>query len=219
MTENSSFTMKRVNRQTLNQRVYQNIKQSILDGEIPPGCKLSEVQMGKQLGVSATPVREAFRMLAMEGLIRIDPWKGAVVQGFHPQEALEAIQCRDALETLALKLFLQRASEKEIDALEYMILQAETTQDLTEFVTLSSAIHDIWLEGCKNSRLLLLMGQLSPVLLRERNYSANDQKRKAEIILEHREILKALRARDIEAAVKALSRHIEQGYLYSTQNQ
>lgn len=219
MEEQAPFKVKSVKRQTLNQSVYQNIKKSILDGELPPGCKLSEVQMGKQMGVSATPVREAFRMLAMEGLIRIDPWKGAVVQGFNPQSALETIQCRDALETLALRLFLEKASEKEIDALEYMINEAETTEDVNEFVSLSSAIHDVWLEGCRNSRLLSLMGQLNTDLLRERNYSANDRKRKEEIIAEHREILNAARAKDIDAAVQALHRHIERGYRYSAENQ
>lgn len=219
MDEPMQFKVKSVKRQTLNQRVYQNIKQSILDGELPPGCKLSEVQMGKQLGVSATPVREAFRMLSMEGLIRIDPWKGAVVQGFNRQLALETLQCREALELLALRLFMERAGNKDIQALEYMIGQAENTDDINEFVSLSSAIHDIWLEGCQNSRLLTLMSLLNTELLRERNYSANDQKRKQEIIAEHREILEAIRSQDTSAAMSALSRHIRNGYQYSTNSQ
>ncbi len=88
MEEQQEFTVKRVKRQTLNRTVYEAIKHSILKGDIPAGAKLSEVQMGKQLGVSATPVREAFRMLSMEGLIQIDPWKGAVVLGFSRTAAL-----------------------------------------------------------------------------------------------------------------------------------
>lgn len=219
MDNTVQFKVKSVKRQTLNQRVYQNIKQSILDGELPPGCKLSEVQMGKQLGVSATPVREAFRMLSMEGLIRVDPWKGAVVQGYNQQLALETLQCREALESLALKLFMEKAGKKDIQALEYMINQAENTDDINEFVSLSSAIHDIWLEGCQNSKLLTLMSLLNTELLRERNFSANNQIRKNAIIAEHREILKAIRSGDISAAVSALSKHIQNGYQYSADSQ
>lgn len=215
MEEQQEFTVKRVKRQTLNRTVYEAIKHSILKGDIPAGAKLSEVQMGKQLGVSATPVREAFRMLSMEGLIQIDPWKGAVVQGFSKQAALENCQCREALELLALRLFMEKMTEKELDALRYMIHAARTTTDISEFVRTSSAIHDVWIKGSGNSKLQLMIGQLSTVTLRERNVSASDNLRRAEIIKEHARLLEALESRDTARAEEVLSSHIRKGFEYS----
>lgn len=215
--KNQSFTLKTVKRQTLNQHVYETIKRSILDGEIPAGAKLSEIQIGKQLGVSATPVREAFRMLTMEGLLHNDPWKGCVVQSFDEQTALDAIQCREALEVLALRLFLKRAQEKDILAIEYMLHQSEETEDISEFVATNSAIHNIWIDGCGNTHLQLLMQQLNTILLRERNVSANNENRRGEIIQEHHEILQAIRDKNSEIATKALSNHIQNGLKYSLQ--
>lgn len=215
MEDQQEFTVKRVKRQTLNRTVYEAIKHSILKGDIPAGAKLSEVQMGKQLGVSATPVREAFRMLSMEGLIQIDPWKGAVVQGFSKQAALENCQCREALELLALRLFMKKMTEKELDALRYMIHAARTTTDISEFVRTSSAIHDVWIKGSGNSKLQLMIGQLSTVTLRERNVSASDNLRRAEIIKEHARLLEALESRDTARAEEVLSSHIRKGFEYS----
>lgn len=214
MTDKQEFTVKRVKRQTLNRTVYENIKKSILSGDIPAGAKLSEVQMGRQLGVSATPVREAFRMLSMEGLIIIDPWKGAVVQGYSERAAIENSQCREALEGLALRLFMQRMSEKDLEALRYMIREAEQAEGISDFAQISSAIHDIWIKGCDNSRLLLMLSQLNDVTLRERNVSANDPVRRQQILNEHKELLDAMEQRNEERAAAALMNHIKNGFTY-----
>ncbi|MEA5135926.1 MAG: GntR family transcriptional regulator [Candidatus Fimivivens sp.] len=208
------YPVKKVKRQTLNNYVYENIKHSILNGSIPAGVKLSEVGMGKQLGVSATPVREAFRMLAMEGLVRIDPWKGAMVQNYSEQTALETTQCREALEILSMELFMEKCLPQAIEAMRYMIEQVRSCEDVSEFVATSSAIHDIWIQGCGNTRLEGLLSQLNEVLLRERNISANDVKRRGEIVREHEDILDALKRKDRDAACAALRRHIRNGYDY-----
>ena len=154
-------------------------------------------------------------MLAMEGLIRIDPWKGAVVQSFNALETFETFQCRNALEMLAMKIFLSEPREKQVVQLENLIMQAEASKEISEFVEISSNIHDIWVEGCGNSRLLFLLIQLNTVLLRERNLSANSEDRKVAIIIEHKRILKAVQERDVEKACEALSIHLSNGYEYS----
>lgn len=203
-----------VKRQTLNQRVYESIKEAILDGRLQSGTKLSESGMAKSLGVSATPVREAFRMLTMEGLVRIEPWKGATVQGFSEDETLETIQCREALEMMAMRIYFEKLSEKDIEAISDMLHQAENANSSAEFVALSSNIHDIWIHGCGNKRLLALMQQLNDVLLYDRNISATDEERKKQIIEEHFEILNALRDRDLNRALLGLNAHIKNGYSY-----
>ena len=102
----------KVGRQTLAQKCYEQIKQSILQGDIAPGERLQEVRMANLLNVSPAPVREAFRMLATEGLIRILPWKGAVVRGYSSKEILDVVQCRVALETLAMRLAYANMGEE-----------------------------------------------------------------------------------------------------------
>ena len=213
--EKTEIKIKTIKRKTLNQQVYESIKESILNGDLPPGVKLFEVQMAKRLGVSATPVREAFRMLASEGLVRIDPWKGAVVQQYSGQETLEATQCRCALESLALRLAYERMGEKLQQAIGFMIAQYDDAENSSEFVQISSAIHDIWVQGSGNHKLSLLMVQLSDVLLHDRNITAKDDARKRNIIQEHKAILEALQAHKIQAAEQALHTHIFNGYEYS----
>lgn len=206
-----------IKRQTLNQRVYENIKASILAGRLTEGTKLSEQQMAASLGVSATPVREAFRMLATEGLVRIEPWKGAVVQGFTEADTLEAVQCREALECQAMRLIFDQLTEEDFQKIEGLVKQAQHTEDYSEFVHLSSSIHDVWIEGCGNRRLSAMMKQLDDVLLHDRNVSAVDAARTKQIVEEHTEILAALRAHDLNRAIAALTAHIYNGYRYSIQ--
>lgn len=206
-----------IKRQTLNQRVYENIKASILAGRLTEGTKLSEQQMAASLGVSATPVREAFRMLATEGLVRIEPWKGAVVQGFTEADTLEAVQCREALECQAMRLIFDQLTEEDFQKIEGLVKQAQHTEDYSEFVHLSSSIHDVWIEGCGNRRLSAMMKQLDDVLLHDRNVSAVDAARTKQIMEEHTEILAALRAHDLNRAIAALTAHIYNGYRYSIQ--
>ena len=81
-------------RETLNQKVYNSIKNMIIDGEIKGGDKLNEVDIAELLGVSATPVRETFRMLAMEGLVEIIPYKGVIVREY----TIEEIEVPDVID-------------------------------------------------------------------------------------------------------------------------
>ena len=208
-----------VGRQPLNQKIYENLKQLILEGTIPPGTKLNETQVARQMGTSTTPVREAFRLLAAEGFLKIEPWKGAVVQEYSTDEIMEVFQCREVLETLALELTISRlagAPDREA-ALERIGKEIALSEEdaLSGFVDRNSGIHDFWIRGSGNHRLMALMDSLSDVLLHDRNVSAMDEDRRREIIQEHRQIFEAVRKLDQEAARAALVRHIQNGYRYS----
>ena len=206
----------KVKKTTLNYTVYQAIKDGILKGDIPEGAKLAETQMAEKLGVSATPVREAFRMLATEGLINLDPYKGAVVSTYSPTAALEAVQCREALECLAVKLFM---ASKDVDSglenFQEMLLKAQKAETINDFVKISSAIHEVWILGCKNAKVGELVEQLNATILRESNISANDKMRRKQIIEEHKTMLEAMKNKNVEGACAALMLHLENGYAYS----
>lgn len=207
-------------RMPLSQRIYENLKRLILEGDISPGAKLNECQVAQQMNTSTTPVREAFRLLASEGLVKIEPWKGVVVQEYSTVEIQEVFQCRRVLETLALDLTISRLEElpereEVLGRIEEEILLSEGEDAFSGFVGRNSGIHDFWIKGSGNRRLMALMESLNDVLLHDRNVSAMDQRRRLEIIEEHREIFLAVRALDRERARAALSRHIENGYQYS----
>ena len=169
---------------------------------------------------STTPVREAFRLLAAEGFLKIEPWKGAVVQEYSTDEIMEVFQCREVLETLALELTISRLAnapdrEAALERIDKEISLSEGEDAFSGFVDRNSGIHDFWIKGSGNHRLMALMDSLSDVLLHDRNVSAMDEQRRREIIQEHREIFEAVRELDQAKARAALVRHIENGYRYS----
>lgn len=206
-------------RQTLNQRVYESLKLLILNGEIAPGTKLNETQVAEQMNTSTTPVREAFRMLSSEGFVKIEPWKGVVVQEYNTDEVLNVFQCREALELLAIELTIEKLKKMEnpfteINLIADAIEISKKSTSLTDFVNHNSNIHNFWINGAGNSRLNVLMDMLSDVLLYDRNMSAMNDTRRLEIIAEHVAILEALCKMDTEAAKEALRYHIRKGYDY-----
>lgn len=214
MDENN-LSIRSVARQTLSQKAYESIKESILSGELEPGARLQEVRMAKLLGVSAAPVREAFRMLQAEGLIRIDPYKGAVVQKYSKDEMLDVIQCRIALETMALRIAYERLGTRLVERIGKGLKASAESEGVSDMVYVNNTLHQIWIQGCKNIKLIAFMDQLNDVVLREMNFSAIDERRSREIVAEHSAIYEALRSDDIELAVVKLSKHIQNGYMYS----
>lgn len=209
-----------ISRQTLHQKVYENLKMLILKGDISPGTKLNETNVAKQMNTSTTPVREAFRMLASEGFVKMEPWKGIVVQEYDKDEIEDVFQCREALETLGIVITINKLKQTEnpeiiIKQIDDEIVRSKNCKTLTEFVKLNSSIHNFWIKGSGNMRLAALMDGLNDVLLHDRNISGMDNKRRREIINEHVAILEAIRDMDVEKAKKALLEHIRNGYEYS----
>ena len=105
----------------------------ILNDEFKDEIKLNEVQIATMLDVSPTPVREAFRMLAADGIVEIIPWKGVFIKKYTIDEVEEAYQCREVLETLAVKLCINIIPRTEIDRL--LNLLKENTVCLKVFTT------------------------------------------------------------------------------------
>lgn len=214
MGDMEDLKLETVGRQTLNQKVYKKLKLSILNGSLTPGKKLNEVQVAEQMDVSPTPVREAFRMLAMEGLVEIIPWKGVVVREFSSEEILEVYQCREALEILAIRLAIDKISNKDIEDLDKYIEYSEKAKDVSELVAINTKIHNFIIKHANNKKLEFLLSLLDDVLLHDRNISAFDDRRSKEIQLEHIEIINAFKNRDTKGAENAMKKHIRNGYNY-----
>ena len=122
-----------VTRVPLSERVYKILMESIVSGDLLPGTELREQHVAKQMGVSATPVREAFKRLASDGMIELIPYRGAVVKVLDQQEIREAYACREALEHLVAKEVIERVRQEDIDRLYRMIegfRQAEGVEEI-----------------------------------------------------------------------------------------
>lgn len=205
-------------RATLNQKVYEQLKMAILNGSFKAGEKLHETTIAKMLNVSPTPVREAFRMLASEGLLRSEPWKGVFVSSFSRTESEEAYECREALECFALRLWWQKTSKDEVVSasrkMRLLIESSHESSKITGVVVTNTKFHQMWMEGCKNQKLLQLFSTINNVLLHDRNISANDEKRRKEIEKEHKEIVRAIEQYNFELADLKLKEHLRNGCNY-----
>lgn len=206
--------IKSASRQPLSVVVYENIKSAIISGEIEAGTRLTETAVSEQMDVSSTPVREAFSRLASEGLIKIIPYRGAIVQEFTPQEILEVYQCREALEVMAIELAIDHIDEKGITELKKLLKKSKDAANYTKFVEINTEMHEVFFEYAKNDTLLKLVNQIQDVILNNRNVSSYNDVRKEEIYEEHKLIITALENKDKEQAKTAMADHIQNGYKY-----
>lgn len=201
-------------KKTLNEQVYDSLKQMMLDDVLKPSQKLNETDIADILGVSATPVREAFKRLAAEGFVEMIPYKGVYVKEYTITELKEVYQCREQLELLALDLAFPNIEESDIDRLIESLYKHKNDKDLNASVDLSNMLHDYIIEKSNNKRLKILLNHLNDVILRDRNITAGDENRKIQIHEEHVDILRSLKSKNLEASKLYLSKHIKNGFKY-----
>lgn len=203
-----------VGKVTLSDKVYNILVKSVIGGELPPGTKLQEKHIAKQLEVSATPVREAFKRLAGDGFIELVPYCGAVVKELDYKEIEEAYTCRIALEKLALKEAIDKMDNSLVAQLISINEEYQNTQDFMEFSKISQKFHEVIYRAANNSMLNRLLGLLDTVISRDRKISAADELRKQEIYNEHLTVIEALQEKNLGKAEKAIEEHIVNGLIY-----
>lgn len=201
-------------RRPLNIIVYENIKEAIIRGEIEPGTRLTETKVGKQMDVSTTPVREAFRRLESERLVKIIPWRGAIVQEFSGEQIEDAYQCREPLEILAIELAIDFIDEEGIQQLEDLVHKVNSTNDCTEQFDVYTSIHQLIIEYARNKTLKKLIEQLNDFICYNRHISSYSAKRRKDIFTEYNQVIQALKERDKTKAIEAVKTHIQNEHMY-----
>ncbi|MCC6212619.1 MAG: GntR family transcriptional regulator, partial [Burkholderiales bacterium] len=175
------------------------------------GARLNERLLTGQLGVSRTPLREAFKVLATEGLVELLPNRGAVVTQLDAARLAEALAVMGALEALAGELACANATDaqiKEIRALHYEMLAYHARGDLAGYFKFNQAIHLKIVKYSGNATLANIYRQLNGNVRRAR-YMANLSKERWDAaVREHGEILAALGARDVKRIKALLSDHL-----------
>lgn len=192
--------------------VFNTLRQAILKGELEPGERLMEIQLAEQLGVSRTPIREAIRKLELEGLVLMIPRKGAEVARISEKSLRDVLELRRSLEELAIELACQRMSEEEIDELERAqkaFQEAVAGTDVMLMAETDEKYHEIIYLGTDNSRLVQILNNLREQMYRYRLEYIKDADKRQILLIEHDNILKAVRGRRVAEAKAAMREHID----------
>jgi DNA-binding GntR family transcriptional regulator len=198
-------------RRPLHEEAADRLRDLIVQGRLAPGARLNERLLTAQLGVSRTPLREAFKVLATEGLVELLPNRGAIVSHIDAERLSETLAVIGALEALAGELACRNASDaqlNEIRALHYEMIAYHARGDLAGYFKFNQAIHFKLVKYSGNAMLYNVYRQLNGNVRRAR-YMANLSKERWDAaVREHEEILAALGARDVKRIKALLSEHL-----------
>ncbi len=187
------------------------LRELILEGELQAGEKIREKELTLRFGVSRTPLREAMKMLAAEGLIQLVPNRGALVSQQSPEELADAFPVLAVLEGLAGRLAAERASDAELAQIAELTENLRLTQqagDRPRYFSINQAIHQTILAAAASDTLLGTHATIASRIHRAR-YQANlTPARWASALAEHEQIAKALLARDADRASQLLHDHM-----------
>lgn len=198
-------------RRALHQEAVDRLRDLIVQGELEPGERLNERVLCGRLGISRTPLREAIKLLATEGLVELLPNRGAVVAAINTARLAETLQVMGALEGLAGELACRTARPEriaEIRGLHEEMLGMHKRGDLAGYFRHNQAIHMSIVEASGNPVLANIYRQLNANVRRAR-YRANLSKERWDAaVREHEEILAALESRDVRALKRLLRDHL-----------
>lgn len=195
----------------LRDSVFYSLRKAILTGKLEPGERLTEVKLGKLLGTSRTPIREAIRKLELEGLVTIVPGSGARVARITIEDLQEVMEIRSTLDQLSAALASERITETEKQQLSEACEAFEkstVTGDQLEIAEADVRFHDIIIKAAKNQKLGAILNSLADNIYRYRYEFIRDDVRYEQLVREHRDLYNAIAAGDREAAEKAAKTHI-----------
>ena len=200
--------------------VQNEIERMILAGDLAPGAKLTELTLASKLGVSRGPVREAFRVLEEAGLVRTEKNRGVFVRDIALDEALEIFELRAVMEMYVGRKLAETATTAQIKALRLLVDAMDMAAKgghAHDYHHHNLAFHDALLEMAGNAKFAAtyrrLIKELS--LIRRQNLSGESMTNYSR---EHRQIVKAIAARDVEAAGQAMFDHVMNSRQRTVQN-
>ncbi|MEW6690014.1 MAG: GntR family transcriptional regulator [Pseudomonadota bacterium] len=207
----STQDLVRIPRRPLHEEAADRLRDLIVQGQLAPGARLNERLLTGQLGLSRTPLREAFKVLATEGLVELLPNRGAIVSPIDPARLSETLAVMGALEALAGELACANATDaqlNEIRALHYEMLAYHARGDLAGYFKFNQAIHLKLVKYSGNAVLYNVYRQLNGNVRRARYMANLSQERWDAAVREHEEILAALGARDVRRIRVLLQEHL-----------
>ncbi len=207
-------TIEVVKPEALWQRVVEAMRRAIVVGELAPGVHLKEPSLAEMFGVSRLPVREAIAQLEREGLVRIEPRRGAYVVGVTEQDIHDIYECRLVLEVCAIKRTAQRIDEEGIDNLNALITRMEAamaTGQVQMVATSDMAFHRLIISLSGNRALSNAWEPLAPLIETALGIAEATVEDLPEAVHGHNNIVTALSRHDVRAAVELLRDHLPSG--------
>lgn len=198
-------------RKLLHQATVDRVRDMIFSGELAPGARVPEIALCEQLGVSRTPLREAFKVLATEGLLELLPNRGARVARLTAEQVDEMFPVMAALEALAGELACARITDEqiaEVRALHYQMALHHARGELDDYFRLNQRIHERIMAAAGNPTLAQLYRGLSARIRRARYLANISRPRWDQAMAEHEEILAALARRDGPTLARVLRSHL-----------
>jgi DNA-binding GntR family transcriptional regulator len=199
-------------RRSLQAEVVSRLREEIVEGVWAPGMRLQERVLCARYGVSRSPLREACRVIAAEGLLELQPNRGAVVTRPTLTDAIEYMQIVTALQTLAVRLACEHASDEKLAQIEKLHLQmreASERNQIEPFFEFNNQIHEAIVSASGNSALVSMHEQADRHITRLQNLSGAKEADPALAMAEHEAFVGALLQRDAATAVDALAKHLE----------
>lgn len=192
-------------------RVCDRLRSRIIANELPDGAKLTEDSLAKELGVSRTPVREAFNRLAQEGLVTVFPGRGAFVATLSFSDMVQLLEIRETLEGMAARLATNRLTKTNLEKLRRRMevaLEKSVGNDYTGYLDVDRQFHESLISASGNQHLSQLMKSLRDRIQMLRHRSVILPGRAHKSFQEHLQIIDALAARDPDLAEERIRIHI-----------
>lgn len=205
----------RIERQSLHDAILSRLRDMIIEGHLPPGARLNEGHLGAQLGVSRTPLREAIKFLASEGLVELVPSRGALVKQFGAKEVRDMLQVISALEQFAGRQACEVATAQgiaDVRALHDDMLACYRRGDRLDYYKLNQAIHTAIVALADNGALSEVHARLQTRLKRIRFIGHEGPEKWANAVAEHEEMMAALEARDADRLAAILAEHLKRAW-------
>ena len=199
-------------RATLHHQVAQRLRQMLVENQIAPGAKLNERELAEVLQVSRTPLREAIKMLAAEGLVELLPNRGAIALELSEDDVLHTFEVIAGLEALSGELAARRVTEPElaeIRASHFEMMAAYTRRDLPAYYRLNAQIHRAINAAAKNPVLTATYNQVNARLQALRFRSNQDEAKWKQAMAEHDRMIEALTVHDAGAMRQLLLEHLD----------
>lgn len=209
---------------TLKQKAYNYLLNKIMSGSLKPGMRISEVAMAQEIGISPTPVREAYRQLGSEGIVTHVPNAGIFVRKLDKNEIAELYELREALETFSVRKAAQRMDLLQIDELKECCdiqerlgkklfdskIDQLSTNDQIEYMQADATFHLNIINATENNIIIKTMREchIMSHLLSSNSHKHNSTQVKT-TINHHLEILKSIETHDAENGEKWMRRHIQ----------
>ncbi|MEO8136159.1 MAG: GntR family transcriptional regulator [Betaproteobacteria bacterium] len=205
-------------RRPVHEDVRARLRDMIVEGELPAGAHIPESSLCERFGISRTPLREALKALAAEGLVTLLPNRGAIVAALTLKDVEDVFKVVDALESLAAPSACEQLSDaglRHIESLHVQMVARRDDGDLMGYFKLNQAIHEAIVEAAGNPVASTIYRSLLSRIQRYRFVGNTENERWARALAEHEQFLDALRQRDGALLRQLLHSHLRNGWQVS----